>query len=94
MPDQAPPTPEGCVHGPWWDEDIRKGGCWCYSDGELSYAWLPSFSTWVVTESAALRELLRLAHENALQKQALIDLSQHNADLAAEVKRLREEKKQ
>lgn len=65
MPDQAPPAPEGCVYGPWWDEDIRKDGCWCYSDGKLSYAWLPSFSVWVVTEGAALRKLLCLAKENA-----------------------------
>jgi len=64
MSDKAPPAPDGCVYGPWWDEDIRKDGCWCYSDGKLSYAWLPSFSTWVATESAALRELLRLAKEN------------------------------
>lgn len=62
MPDRPmPPAPEGCVYGPWWDEEIRDEGCWCYSDGELSYAWLPNFSCWVTTEKAALRELLRLA---------------------------------
>lgn len=39
MPDQAPPAPEGCVYGPWWDdEDIRIGGCWCYSDGTFDHA--------------------------------------------------------
>lgn len=65
MPDQAPFAPEGCVYGPWWDEEIRDEGCWCYSDGNLSYAWLPSYACWVVTEKAAVRELIRLAKQNA-----------------------------
>ncbi len=68
---QMPPPPEGCVYGPWWDEGVKGQGCWCYSDGELTYAWLPTFSTWVVTEEVALRKLLRLAKELE-QKEARI----------------------
>lgn len=72
MPDQAPPAPEGCVYGPWWDESVgcwfavnRQGSVGCYvgTSGVLSACWL--WTSDGCKRSDLARELLRLAKENA-----------------------------
>lgn len=78
---QMPAPPKDCVYGPWWDEGVNGQGCWCYSNGELSYAWLPSFSVWVVTEKVALRKLLRLANELAQRDARIKELEDGLLDL-------------
>lgn len=63
MPDQAPPAPEGCVYGPWWDGYKQS---WFYRD-HRGMEYYHVLGKWQLprNQEGSNRELLRLAKENA-----------------------------
>lgn len=72
MSDKAPPAPDGCVYGPWWDDCDGDNGAWFVSHFYRGLsAWDGKSGLWEAPGSRGHyddiygRELLRLAKENA-----------------------------
>lgn len=101
MPDHAPPAPEGCVYGPWWDRALKDWFALTarenVTDDYTIWQWTSDYG-WLRFSICDIlgRALLRLAKENAELKDTIImasavtaKLNEVNAELTAEVEKLR-----
>ena len=62
MPTEKPAAPEGCVYGPWWDEDLKLWACLAPAPHGAVRIHQWARGTWRFWDGhPAVPELLRLA---------------------------------